>query len=99
MLTRRLLVDHGITGFVREIPLTWRGRTYQFDFGFERERVILETNGRHWHDDPRDYEFDHEKWSVPGRQGYRLLFATWDKVTRAPVDLVRELVASLSTPP
>jgi hypothetical protein len=97
VLTRRLLVMHGLTSFTREFALSWEGRTYFFDFGFEPQHVILETNGRRWHDDDRDYEFDQEKWSVPGRHGYRLVFATWDKVTRHPDDLVRELEATLST--
>jgi hypothetical protein len=44
--TRRLLVSHGIHSFVRESPLTWSNRRYLFDFGFERERTIVETNGR-----------------------------------------------------
>jgi hypothetical protein len=97
--TRRLLVAHGITGFVREFPLGWNGRTYFFDFAFERERTILETNGRRWHDDPADYEGDHEKWSVPGRHGYRLVFATWDKVTRRPAEMLAELEATRGTHP
>jgi hypothetical protein len=59
--TRRLLVAHGITDFVREYPLEWCGRTYRFDFAFPARRLILETNGRRWHDDPKDYERDHEK--------------------------------------
>jgi hypothetical protein len=92
----RLLVANRLTGFTRELPLTWEGRTYFFDVAFERQRVILETNGRRWHDDARDYEFDHEKWSVPGRHGYRLVLATWGKVTRAPQELVRELTSTLS---
>jgi hypothetical protein len=96
VLTRRLLVEHGITGFTRELPLTWEGRTYHFDFGFEDRRVILETNGRRWHDDALDFEFDQEKWSVPGRHGYRIVLATWDKVTRRPRELVRELTTTLS---
>lgn len=93
--TRRLLVANGFTDFVRELPLEWHGRTYCFDFGFERRRTILETNGRRWHDDPTDYERDNEKWSVPGRHGYRVVFATWDKVTRQPARLVSELAATL----
>ena len=95
VLTRRLLVDHGITGFTREFPLAWSGRTHYFDFAFERQRTILETNGRRWHDDPADYEDDQEKWSVPGRHGYRLVLATWDKVTRQERDFLAELVATL----
>ena len=93
--TRRLLVAHQLTDFVREFPLEWKGRTYLFDFNFEGSRTILETNGRRWHDDPADYERDNEKWSVPGRHGYKLVFATWEKVTRHPRDLIEELRATL----
>src|SRR4051794_26080213 len=45
VLTRRLLVAHGITEFTREFPLAWMGRSSLFDFAFERQRTILETNG------------------------------------------------------
>jgi very-short-patch-repair endonuclease len=96
VMTRRLLVSHGLTDFVRELPLTWNGRTYRYDFAFLDRRVVLETNGRRWHDDASDYEHDQEKWSVPGRSGYRLVFATWDKVTRRPDELLRELGAALA---
>ena len=92
--TRRLLLAHGITDFVREFPLDWNGRTYFFDFAFPDDRTILETNGRRWHDDPTDYEDDHEKWSVPGRHGFLMVFATWDKVTRRPLGIVAELAAT-----
>jgi very-short-patch-repair endonuclease len=94
VMTRRLLVGHGITGFVREFPLVWEGRTYRYDFAFQHERTILETNGRRWHDDATEYEHDNEKWSVPGRRGYRVVFATWDKVTRHPARLLVELAAA-----
>jgi hypothetical protein len=93
--TRRLLVANGITDFVREFPLEWNGRTYLYDFGFECQQTILETNGRRWHDDPVDYEHDNEKWSVPGRRGYKIVFATWDKVTREPGQLLHELAATM----
>jgi very-short-patch-repair endonuclease len=94
--TRRLLVANGFTDFVREFPLEWNGRTYSFDFCFDRRRTILETNGKRWHDDPTDYENDNEKWSVPGRHGYRLVFATWKKVTERPQDLLTEIAAALA---
>ena len=96
MKTRRLLVANGFTDFAREYPLSWNGRTYRFDFGFERRRTILETNGRRWHDDANDYEHDNEKWSVPGRHGFRIVLATWHKVTRTPADLLRELAVTLA---
>jgi len=94
--TRRLLVAGGYPHFVREYPLEWRGRTYFFDFAFAAERTILETNGRRWHDDARDYEHDHEKWSVPGRHGYRIVFATWAKIARHPGQLLAELASALA---
>lgn len=94
--TRRLLVANGITDFVRELPLIWNGRTYRYDFGFPQRGVVLETNGRRWHDDVADYEDDNEKWSVPGRLGYRIVFATWAKVTRDPRSLIGELVSTLA---
>jgi very-short-patch-repair endonuclease len=94
--TRRLLVAGGLTDFTREFPLAWNGRRYLFDFAFEQRRTILETNGRRWHDDAIDYEHDNEKWSVPGRHGYRIVFATWEKVTRRPVELLSELTATLA---
>ena len=94
--TRRLLVARGFTDFVREFPLQWNGRTYRFDFAFVRQRTILETNGRRWHDDASGYEFDNEKWSVPGRHGYRVVLATWDKVNRRPARLLSELATTLA---
>jgi very-short-patch-repair endonuclease len=94
--TRRLLAANHVTGFVRERPLTWDGRKYHYDFGFDERRVIVETNGRRWHDDPTDFEGDHEKWSVPGRHGYKLVLATWDKVVRHPEDFIHELRATLA---
>jgi very-short-patch-repair endonuclease len=94
--TRRLLVAAGLTDFVREFPLAWKGRTYLFDFAFAHERTILETNGRRWHDDPTDYEHDNEKWSVPGRHGYRIVLATWAKVTHDPNHLLAELTTTLA---
>lgn len=94
--TRRLLVANDIDDFVREFPLIWSGRTYRYDFALPDRRVILETNGRRWHDDASDYEYDNEKWSVPARHGYRIVFATWDKVTRRPQQLITELTATLA---
>jgi hypothetical protein len=93
--TRRLLHANGYSGFVREFPLEWEGTTYLF-VCFERQRTILEVNGRRWHDDPSDYEHDNEKWRVPGRYGFRIVFATWRKVTRNPASLLQELDATLS---
>ena len=91
---RRLLVAHGVRDFVREFPLEWNGRGYLYDFAFVADRTIVETNGRRWHDDATDYEADNEKWSVPGRHGYRIVLATWAKVTGDPDAFLVELAAA-----
>jgi hypothetical protein len=93
--TRRLLVARGFDDFVREYPLPGNGRSHHFDFAFPGRRTILEANGRRWHDDAADYERDNDKWSVPGHHGFKLVLATWDKVTRRPDELVSELVTTL----
>jgi hypothetical protein len=36
---------------------------------------------------------------VPDRHGYRLVLATWEKVTRHPDDLVSELLATMRPVP
>jgi hypothetical protein len=96
VLTRRLLVSHGYRDFVREYPLSGGGRRHLFDFAFLPERVILEVNGRRWHDDPVDFEWDQVKWSLPARHGFRLVFATWEMVTRRPERLLHELRLALA---
>ncbi len=96
VLTGQLLVAFGLSDFVREYKMEWQGRTYYFDFAFPRQKVILETNGRRWHNDASDYEHDHEKWSVPGRYGWRIVFATWDKVAKHPELLLNELYVALA---
>ena len=63
--------------------LLWLGARYRSLPPLDR-RVILETNGRRWHDDATDDEHDNEKWSVPGRCGYRIVFATWGRSTATP---------------
>jgi very-short-patch-repair endonuclease len=72
-----------------------RGRRYRYDFAFPAERVILETNGRRWHDDAADFEHDQEQWSVPARHGFRIVFAPWDRITRHPDEVVEEFRRSL----
>lgn len=98
VLTRRLLVKHGLTGFVREhLLVDGQGRRFRYDFTFHRPRVILESNGRRWHDDAVDYQRDQHKWSLPARHGFRLVFATWCDVTDRPEHFIARLRATLDS--
>jgi hypothetical protein len=45
---------------------------------------------------PRSNEqHDNEKWSVPGRHDYRLVLATWSKVSDLPRQLLDELAVTM----
>ena len=50
-------------------------------------------------DGATDYEFDNDKWSVPGRHGFRIVLATWSKVTQHPDALIHELTTTLAAEP
>ena len=54
------------------MPLSWKGRTYRFDFAFPSQLTILETNGRRWHEDPVDYEDDNGNGAFPDVTGTSL---------------------------
>ena len=84
------------SGGGRTLPLAAGDRRFLYDFAFLSERVILEVNGRRWHDDAADFERDQEKWSVPARHSFRLVFATWESVTRHPDRLIAELRTALA---
>ena len=73
---------------------TWKGRTYRYDFAFPRRRGSSRRTVAVGTTTPTDYEHDNEKWSVPGRYGYRIVFATWAKIDRHPESLIDELKAA-----
>ena len=95
--TRRLLVAHGLTDFVREFPLEWNGRTYRFDFCFERDaqRSSRPTGGAGTTTRPTTSTTT-RSGACPARHGYRIVFATWDKVTRTPDLLIDEIATTLA---
>jgi hypothetical protein len=86
-----------LTDFVREYPIDDDSERVRFDFTFIHARVILETNGKRWHDDPADDRRDLRKWSIPARHGFRLVFATWSDVNDRPERFVADLRAALTS--
>jgi hypothetical protein len=58
-----------------------------------KTRRLLVASG--FRDFVREFALDW-RGSVPGRHGYRIVLATWDKVTAAPEQLLRELEATLA---
>ena len=52
------------------------------DFVYQRQRVILELDGRRWHSRDQDFETDRERDNAAVLAGYRPLRFTWRQVTR-----------------
>ena len=50
------------------------------DFLWERERVIVETDGRETHDTPVAFQSDRRRDQVLVAAGYRVLRVTWDQI-------------------
>ena len=87
---------NGMTGFTASSRSTGTAaRTCSISASSDSARSWRPTGGVGT-TDAADYEHDNEKWSVPGRHGYRLVFATWSKVTEQPRQLLDELTATLA---
>ncbi|GAA2097286.1 hypothetical protein GCM10009841_09510 [Microlunatus panaciterrae] len=97
-LAHRLLRAAGITGWRSNQPIRTADRTYWGDIVFERERLVLEIDGRAFHDGdhPAAREtFENDRW----RQnrlvlaGWRVIRITWSMLNQHPdqvVALVRQ---------
>lgn len=93
---RRLLAASDLPAFLREVPLTWGGRTRYFDFGRPTDKLVLECNSKRWHDDPADYTDYNDKASIPGKLGWTIIFVTWDDVIQRPVKVIADIRGAVS---
>jgi very-short-patch-repair endonuclease len=57
----------------------------RFDFCLEQARVIIECDGRRWHDPEDIRQKDRQKTNALTRQGWRVLRFTWAEVVHSPV--------------
>ena len=65
------------------------GRLGRVDFCFRDQRLVIECDGRRWHDleDARDK--DRRRDNELERAGWRLVRVTWEEVVERPQDVVR----------
>jgi very-short-patch-repair endonuclease len=77
---RYLLLQHGYSA-QSQFTVT-RGTLFigRFDFCLEAARVIIECDGRRWHDPEDVREKDRQKTNALTRLGWRVLRFTWDEV-------------------
>lgn len=97
-LFRVLALEHGLHP---ESQVTVRrpggGRVGRFDFCFRQQRLIVECDGRRWHDPEDVREKDRRKDNELARLRWRLLRITWDDVVHHP-DYVGRLLKDCLAP-
>jgi hypothetical protein len=102
--TLELLQRYGFPPPHINAPVDAGGRTYEADFLFADQRLIVEADGAAYHDTPRARLEDAARQAALEAVGYRVVRVTWDQVTRAgdtaqTVErLSRALRAPLPTP-
>lgn len=95
------LADAGLPDPVRQFPLPGRGAvTGLVDAAYLEERVILEADGRSWHDRIQTARRDLLRTNEAARVGWQTLRFTWEEVVGDPrgvADTVRDVLAQRSS--
>lgn len=76
------------------VPLWIEGRKVIPDFRWARQHLILEVDGRRWHDDPISRADDAERQALLEAQGERVLRATFHQIVREPSQTYARLDAA-----
>jgi very-short-patch-repair endonuclease len=72
--------------------------TYRLDFAWPDRLVALECDGRKWHEIESAFERDRHRWSaITAATGYRIVWATWRRVSERPAQVIAHLRELLST--
>jgi very-short-patch-repair endonuclease len=97
-LCRLLLVQHGLRPESQVTLADRLGRTIgRVDFLFRNERLVVECDGRRWHDPSDARERDRVRDNELERAGWRLVRVTWHDVVHRP-DYVMQLVQDCLAP-
>jgi hypothetical protein len=89
------LIAMGLPRPACNVPLHVEGERFIVDFFWERERVIVETDGRETHETPTAFQDDRRRDQFFTAADYRVLRITWDQLhgeRAAVLDRVRRAV-------
>lgn len=89
--TFELLRSHGLPRPRMNARVPAGDRSYEVDFLFAEQHVIIETDGARYHGTRLAREQDAAKQSALEQAGYRVIRLTWRQVTRDPEQTVRHL--------
>lgn len=74
------LLDMGLLRPSTNAPINVDGERFFVDFLWERERVIVETDGRQTHETPTAFQDDRRRDQFLAAAGYRVLRVTWNQI-------------------
>jgi very-short-patch-repair endonuclease len=86
-----LLLEAGFEAPDVNRPLRFGDRVIVPDFRWPEQRLILEADGRAWHDDPLARADDAERQAFLEVHGERVVRATWEQVVGRPAETVARL--------
>ena len=69
---------------------------WEVDAVWDAERLVVEVDGRRYHDTQPQFERDRRKDADLVLAGYRVLRFTWRRLTREPVEVVAIIAAALA---
>jgi hypothetical protein len=78
-------------------PLRLGGRTITPDLLFPHLRLVIELDGRAWHDHALAREEDADRQAILEAHGYRVLRITWHQLVRHPKQTLARINAALRT--
>lgn len=76
-------------------PLHIEGERFLVDFFWERERVIVETDGRETHETPAAFQDDRCRDQFLAAAGYRVLRLTWDQIHGERQAVLKRIIRAL----
>jgi very-short-patch-repair endonuclease len=73
------------------------GRTIMPDLLFADVRLVIELDGRAWHEHALARDHDADKQAILEAHGYRVLRITWHQLVRQPQQTLARIRAALRT--
>jgi len=94
-----LIVSSGFPRPAVNAPIHLEDATYEVDFLFAAERVVVEADGERFHGTSQARDLDATRQAALEAAGYRVVRLTWQQVKRGRAQTVSRLRRALEAPP
>jgi len=88
---------HGLPPMVYQHMVELRGRRYYLDFAIPELRFGIEVDGFEHHSTREGFERDTRRGNLLVLEGWLILRFTWDRITRDPDGVAREILEALGS--